>query len=301
MRSSTCMTLTAHVHLAVAACLHICQDGATGCQYPWQSHSLRTTTAASIITHSFMALSQEAEDLRHSAKDDTVRSGHAGTGSITAHVLETAPCFVLLDFRYCRVPMAVTQSASQDRLQAKSASCAEMLGKAGVEKIWTSAPVHCRAVLRRDVLGLDATAAQTLGSLWGSLRGASVELVLTGVRRVSMLRLLQACLRCWARQQSSVPPLQAQRLRHADALGCNGGLFPCTSAVVWVDIKPRMCACEIGCVSRALSWHVIATGSWGGDREADRWSEGRGSRQLLQRSRNAVSAFRQHPTGDAVL
>ena len=46
-----------------------------------------------------MSLSQEAEDLRHSAKDDTVRSGHAGTGSITAHVLETAPCFVLLDFR----------------------------------------------------------------------------------------------------------------------------------------------------------------------------------------------------------
>ncbi len=45
----------------------------------------------------------------------------------------------------------------------------------------------------RDVLGLDATAAQTLGSLWGSLRGADVELVLTGVRRTSMLRLLQVC------------------------------------------------------------------------------------------------------------
>ena len=49
----------------------------------------------------------------------------------------------------------------------------------------------------RDVLGLDATAAQTLGSLWGSLRGADVELLLTGVRRASMLRLLrvsrQAC------------------------------------------------------------------------------------------------------------
>ena len=47
-----------------------------------------------------MSPSQEAEDLRHSAKDDTVRSGHAGTGSLTARVLEAAPCFVLLDFRY---------------------------------------------------------------------------------------------------------------------------------------------------------------------------------------------------------
>ena len=47
----------------------------------------------------------------------------------------------------------------------------------------------------RNVLGLDAMAAQTLGSLWGSLRGASVELVLTGVRRASMLRLLQVSSR----------------------------------------------------------------------------------------------------------
>ena len=46
--------------------------------------------------------------------------------------------------------------------------------------------------LCRDVLGLDATAAQTFGSLWGSLRGAGVELVLTSVRKPSMLRLLRA-------------------------------------------------------------------------------------------------------------
>jgi len=57
--------------------------------------------------------------------------------------------------------------------------------------IW-DAGVRCIPYgLRRDVLGLDATAAQTLGSLWGCLRGADVELVLTGVRRASMLRLLQ--------------------------------------------------------------------------------------------------------------
>ena len=53
---------------------------------------------------------------------------------------------------------------------------------------WT---LHTVRGVRRDVLGLDATAAQTLGSLWGSLRGANVELVLTGVRRASMLRLMQ--------------------------------------------------------------------------------------------------------------
>ena len=50
---------------------------------------------------------------------------------------------------------------------------------------------HSVRLCGRNVLGLDATAAQTLGSLWGSLRGAGVELVLTGVRRASMLHLLQ--------------------------------------------------------------------------------------------------------------
>ena len=47
-----------------------------------------------------LLLPQKAKQLRHACEDDTVRSGHAGIGSITAHVLETAPCFVLLDFRW---------------------------------------------------------------------------------------------------------------------------------------------------------------------------------------------------------
>ena len=42
------------------------------------------------------------------------------------------------------------------------------------------------------MLGLDATAAQTLGSLWLSLRAAGAELVLAHVREASMLRLLRA-------------------------------------------------------------------------------------------------------------
>ena len=46
-----------------------------------------------------MLLVQKAKLLRQSVKDDTVRPGHTGTSSVPAHVLETAPCFVLLDFR----------------------------------------------------------------------------------------------------------------------------------------------------------------------------------------------------------
>ena len=66
-----------------------------------------------------------------------------------------------------------------------------MLVRAGIEGDLDVGEHSLLGGLRRDVLGLDATAAQTLGSLWGSLRGAGVELVLTGVRRASMLHLLQ--------------------------------------------------------------------------------------------------------------
>ncbi len=57
--------------------------------------------------------------LRHSFSDDTVRSGHAGVGSLSAHVLETAPCFVLLDFR-CSVWTAPPCPAQKLTLQFAS-------------------------------------------------------------------------------------------------------------------------------------------------------------------------------------
>ena len=56
------------------------------------------------------------------------------------------------------------------------------------------------------MLGLDATAAQTLGSLWGSLRGADVELVLTGVRSASMLRLLRVRRASWVTYAATMLP-----------------------------------------------------------------------------------------------
>lgn len=39
---------------------------------------------------------------------------------------------------------------------------------------------------------MDATAAQTLGSLWLALRAGGAEMVLTDIRKPTMLRLLRA-------------------------------------------------------------------------------------------------------------
>lgn len=74
----------------------------------------------------------------------------------------------------------------------------------------------------RDVVGMDATAAQTLGSLWLALRAGGAEMVLTDIRKPTMLRLLRAHGVALA-----APDISCMAASQAEGIGGSSHVRPC--------------------------------------------------------------------------
>lgn len=69
---------------------------------------------------------------------------------------------------------------------------------------------------------MDATAAQTLGSLWLALRAGGAEMVLTDIRKPTMLRLLRAHGVALA-----APDISCMAASQAERIGGSSHVRPC--------------------------------------------------------------------------